>query len=276
MKEEITVGVLGLGIIGSAWARHLHADGLLRGVWNRTPQPDFPKWKKTPAEVADAAERLIIVVADPPAVQSVIEAILPRLTSRHLVIQSSTIDPKSSSKFAAMVRASGAAYVESPFTGSKPAAEQRKTVFFVGGDAADIIRAVPVLARLSQERFVLGSIEQATVMKLSCNLQIAAQLEALCEGLAWARKAGISDETYFTALRPNVAWSPLYTLKEAKLRTGDFAPQFSVKHMLKDMKLADATASLPLPLARVMIERLGLAAQKGGGDEDMSALLKNL
>lgn len=276
MTTSNSVAVLGLGIIGSAWARHLDADGLLRAAWNRTPQPDFPHWTPTPAAAAGAADVLLVVVADPPAVASVLGDMLPRLDARHLVIQSSTIDPGSSSRFRRLVRERGAAYVEAPFTGSKPAAEQRKTVFFLGGDPADIARAEPVLSRLSQQRHVIGNNEQAAVMKLAGNLQISAQMEALCEALAWARRAGIPDATFFDALRTTAVWSPLYTLKEMKLRQGDFAPQFSVKHMLKDMRLADAAAAASLPLPRLLIERLGLAAEKGGADEDMAALLKNL
>lgn len=276
MSEKTNVGVLGLGIIGAEWAKHLDHDGLLAGAWNRSPKPDFSNWKPSPAEVADAADVLIIVVADPPAVQSVLESLLPRLGARHLVIQSSTIDPQSSRRFAGLVQARGAAYVEAPFTGSKPAAEQRKMVYFLGGDPAAVARAAPVLERLSQQRHVIGTCEQAAVMKLCGNLQISAQLEAMCEAFAWARSAGIADETFFNALRPTAVWSPFYTLKEPKLRGGDFSPQFSVKHMLKDMKLAEGAAALPLPLVRLFIERLGRAAQNGWAEEDIAALLKNL
>ena len=276
MKTVVETGVLGLGIIGSIWARHLQADGCLRGAWNRTPQPSFPAWRATPAAVADAAEALLVVVADPPAVESVLRALQPQLGPRHLVIQNSTIDPASSRRFAALVHACGAAYVEAPFTGSKPAAENRKTVFYLGGDPQAVARAEPVLAQLSEQRFVIGSGEQAATLKLACNLQIAAQLEALCEALAWARRAGVTDEIFFRALRANAAWSGVSALKEPKLRAGDFTPQFSVKHMLKDMRLAAAAEATRLPLGTLLAERLRLAAAHGWADEDMAALLKNL
>jgi 3-hydroxyisobutyrate dehydrogenase-like beta-hydroxyacid dehydrogenase len=276
MSTTPSTGILGLGIIGSIWARNLHADGLLAGAWNRTPQPAFPAWKDSPAAVAEAAETLIVVVADPPAVASVLESTLPRLGPRHLVIQSSTIDPASSRRFTAMVGRRGAAYVEAPFTGSKPAAEQRQTVFYLGGDVAAIARAETVLSHLSQKRFVIGAPEQATILKLATNLQGALQLEALCEALAWARRAGISDDVYFDALRSHAVWSGLAQLKEPKLRRRDYAPQFSVKHMLKDMRLAVAAAGGALPLAPAVAERLRLAADRGWADEDFAALYKNL
>ena len=276
MNDIPSTGVLGLGIIGSIWARNLHADGLLAGAWNRTPQPAFPAWKESPAAVAEAAEALIVVVADPPAVASVLEAALPRLGPRHLVIQSSTIDPASSRRFAALAASRGAAYVEAPFTGSKPAAEQRQTVYYLGGEPAAIARAEAVLSHLSQKRFVIGAPEQATVLKLATNLQGAAQIEALCEALAWTRRAGISDDVYFTALRSHAVWSGMAQLKEPKLRAGDYAPQFSVKHMLKDMRLAAQAAGDALPLAAFAAERLRLAAERGWADEDFAALYKNV
>ena len=271
-----SLAVLGLGIIGSTWARHLEHDGVLAASWNRTLQPDFPRWTDSPAEAADRAETLIIVVADPPAVESVLLQLAPRLTARHLVIQSSTIDPESSQAFAALVAERGAAYVEAPFTGSKPAAEQRQTIFYLGGETAAVERARAVLTRLSKQQFVIGTGAQAATLKLACNLQIVTQLEALCEALAWSRQAGITDDIFFSALRTNAAWSGVAQLKEPKLRARDYAPQFSVKHMLKDLRLALATVPGQLPVVETVAERLQAVQDRGGGDDDMSALLRLL
>jgi 3-hydroxyisobutyrate dehydrogenase-like beta-hydroxyacid dehydrogenase len=271
-----SVAVLGLGIIGSTWARHLENDGVLGAAWNRTPQPGFPRWVNHPAEAAKCAETLIIVVADPAAVESVLLALAPQLTPRHLVIQSSTIDPESSQAFAALVAQHGATYVEAPFTGSKPAAEQRQTIFYLGGEPAAVERAQPILARISKQQFVIGAGAQAATLKLACNLQIVTQLEALCEALAWCRQAEISDEVFFSALRTNAAWSGVAQLKEPKLRARDYAPQFSIKHMLKDLRLALATAPGQLPVVETVAERLQAVQDRGGADDDMSALYRLL
>ena len=129
------IGVIGLGIIGGVWARHYEAAGRLAGAWNRTAQPEFPQWKESPLAVAAAADVVQIVVADPAAVRGVIERILPVLKPGKVVVQSSTIDPQSSEEFRAAVTATGASYLEAPFTGSKPAAEQKQSVFYLGGEA---------------------------------------------------------------------------------------------------------------------------------------------
>jgi len=276
MSTQPSIAVFGLGIIGATWARHLDRDGLLAAAWNRSPKPDFPRWTATPAEAAARSDILILVVADPPAVESILRALGPKLEPRHLIIQSSTIDPESSHRFAELVGKRGAAYVEAPFTGSKPAAEQRQTIFYLGGKPDAVTRAQAVLAGLSKQQFVIGTGEQAATLKLACNLQIVTQLEALCEALAWCRRAGLNDDTFFDALRTNAAWSGVAQLKEPKLRAGDFTPQFSIKHMLKDLRLALSAAPGQLPVVETVADRLQAVQDRGGGDDDMSALYRLL
>ena len=272
-----TIGVLGLGIIGGVWARHYHAAGILAGAWNRTPQPEFPQWKASAIDVARAADILQIVVADPAAVRGVLESILPVLDPGKIVVQSSTIDPASSDAFRAQVLERGARYLEAPFTGSKPAAEQKQTVYYLGGDAALVAELEPVLTLVSAARFHIGDHKQAATLKLAMNLNIAAQMEALCESLTIARRAGISDDVFFGALAKNVSYSGVTKLKEPKLRAGDYAPQFSVKHMFKDMRLASSMNGCEeMPVLDAVRLALAAAAKAGYGDEDFSALMKVL
>jgi 3-hydroxyisobutyrate dehydrogenase len=272
-----TIGVLGLGIIGGVWARHYHAAGVLAGAWNRTAQPDFPQWRATPLAVAQAADIVQIVVADPPAVRALLAQILPALSPGKVVVQSSTIDPQSSDEFCQAVKAKGARYLEAPFTGSKPAAEQKQVVYYVGGDVATVADLDGMLGLVSLVRLHIGDHRQATTLKLAMNLNIAAQMEALSEAITLARRAGISDDVFFGALARNASQSGLTKLKEPKLRAGDFSPQFSVKHMLKDMRLAagiDGTAGFPV--LATLRERLAAAEGAGLGDQDFSVLVKLL
>jgi 3-hydroxyisobutyrate dehydrogenase-like beta-hydroxyacid dehydrogenase len=272
-----TIGVIGLGIIGSVWARHYDEAGVLAGAWNRTPQPGFPKWMPAPLDVATASDVVQIVVADPPAVRGVLEAILPALGAGKIVMQSSTIDPASSAEFKGLVEARGARYLEAPFTGSKPAAEQKKSVYYLGGDAALIEEVEPLLSLVSEFRYTIGTNIQATTLKLAMNLNIAGQMQALAEALVMVRKSGVKDDLFFKVIRQNVSYSGVTALKEPKLRSGDFAPQFSVKHLLKDLRLASRTAGCDeFPLLDTVRECLYHADQAGFADEDFSAIIKLL
>ncbi len=270
-----TIGVIGLGIIGRVWAGHYHAAGVLRGTWNRTAQPETPAWQDSPEAVADAADVVQIVVADPPAVESILLRILPALDPGKVVVQSSTIDPASSVKFAALVAARGVRYLEAPFTGSKPAAEAKQTVYYLGGDAALIAELEPLLGLVSATRLHIGNNEQATTLKLAMNLNIAAQLQALCEALTMVRRSGVSDDVFFNALGKNVSYSGVTKLKEPKLRAGDYAPQFSVKHMLKDLRLASRINGCEdFPVLDSVRDRLAQADRAGYADEDIAAVMK--
>jgi len=272
-----SIGVIGLGIIGSVWAKHYASAGVLAGVWNRTSQPNFPKWLSSPEAVSQASDVIQIVVADPPAVQSVLDRIVPLLSPNKVIVQSSTIDPESSEQFRLLVTSRGARYLEAPFTGSKPAAEERKTVYYVGGDAALIAELEPLLSLVSETRFHIGTNKQAATLKLAMNLNIAAQIQGLAEALTMARRAGVSDDLFFSALAKNVSYSGVTKLKEPKLRTRDFSPQFSVKHLLKDLKLAARISGCEeLPLLETLQGCYHAAAINGLAEEDIAAVIKQL
>ncbi|MCX6937099.1 MAG: NAD(P)-binding domain-containing protein [Verrucomicrobia bacterium] len=271
------VGVLGLGIIGTIWAGHYAAAGVLAGTWNRTAQPTAPGWRDTPEAVVVAADVVHIVLADPPAVRGVLERIRPALGPGKIVVQSSTIDPASSEEFRALVTATGARYLEAPFTGSKPAAEQRQTVFYLGGEAELQATLEPTLALVSAVRLPIGDHRQAAALKLAMNLNLAVQMQGLLEARALAAAAGIGDEVFYGALARNVGYSGLVKLKEPKLRAGDFSPQFSVKHLHKDMRLASGAAGCAeLPALDAVRVQLKTAEARGYGDEDFIALAKVL
>jgi 3-hydroxyisobutyrate dehydrogenase-like beta-hydroxyacid dehydrogenase len=271
------VGVIGLGIIGSVWAANYEADGLLSATWNRSVKPHVPRGVSGPGAVARESSVIHIVVSDPPAVEGVIAALEAELSAAHLVIQSTTIDPKSAERFAARIKGRGASYVEAPFMGSRPAAEQRKTVFLEGGTEDAVARADRVLAHLSSFRRNVGDEAQAAALKLAFNVHVAITMQGICEGLGLARQAGLKDDSFFQILQATALWSGFHGMKEPKLRQGEFSPQFSVKHMLKDVRLAASLAAQgSLPLGNLVREQLGKAADAGLSEEDMSALIKVL
>jgi 3-hydroxyisobutyrate dehydrogenase-like beta-hydroxyacid dehydrogenase len=240
MKKR-NIAVLGLGIIGSIWARNLIADGHAVRCWNRTPK-DFPNFYASIQEAVDQAEVIFIIVYDPAAVQSVLNEIKLKLGAGKLVIQSSTISAEWTKLFADQVRETGAHFLEAPFTGSKIAAEQRQTVYYLGGEPEAIEMARPILEPISGAIMHIGVLGSASTLKLAMNLNVAGVAQVLCESLSLCRSAGISDEIYFNALERNVSRSGVADLKKSKLTGHEYSPQFSVKNMAKDLRLALETA----------------------------------
>lgn len=270
----MNIAIFGLGIIGEAWARNLAADGHRVRGWNRTPKK-LPFYTGHAREAAAAAETLIIVVADPPAVQNVLDQILPALHAGQVIIQSSTISPAATLALARQVRATGASFLEAPFTGSRLAAQERKTVFFIGDDADVLTRARPVLERIGATTVRIGPVGRASALKLALNVNNAGLALALCESLAMARRAGIPDGIFFDALKLGVGRSGMSDLKEPKLRAGDFSPQFSVKHMAKDLRLAlEMAGDLSLPETRAVLAVYEAGLQRGWQDDDFIGLIR--
>src|SRR5690606_36604856 len=113
----MNTAILGLGIIGAEWAKNLAADEVPLKTWNRTPKPDASGFVADAADAARDAELVIIVVADPPAVQGVLDAILPVLKPGQIVAQASTVSAEWNLRFAAQVGKTGAKFLEIPFTG---------------------------------------------------------------------------------------------------------------------------------------------------------------
>ncbi len=272
------VSVLGLGIIGSAWAKNLISDGHVVRCWNRTPK-DFPNFYTSIQKAVESAEVIFITVSDPPAVQSVLEKIQPELSPGVLVIQSSTISAKWTLLFAEQVQRTGALFLEAPFTGSKLAAEQRQTVYYLGGEPAVIEKARPILESISSAIIHIGALGSASSLKLAMNLNIAGIAQTLCESLTLCRMAGIPDEIYFNALAWNAGRSGVSDLKEPKLCQRDYTPQFSLKNMEKDLRLALETAadfSVSLEQTEHLKKIYDQGMLAGWADDDFIGLMRLL
>ncbi len=272
------ISVLGLGIIGSAWAKNLISDGHAVRCWNRTPK-DFPNFHASIQEALEGAEAVFIIVSDPPAVQSVLDKIQPMLGRGVLVIQSSTISAKWTRLFAEQVHRTGALFLEAPFTGSKLAAQQRQTVYYLGGDTEVVEKGRLILEPISSAIIHIGPLGSASSLKLAMNLNIAGVAQILCESLILCRAAGIPDEIYFKALARNASHSGVSDLKEPKLRQRDYTPQFSLKNMDKDLRLTLETAaelSVSLEQTEHLKKTYDQGMSAGWADDDFIGLMRLL
>lgn len=270
------ITVVGLGIIGSVWADHWVRDGHQVRTWNRTAKPQAPGFGADLAAAVRDAELVAIVVADAAAVGQVLDVLLPVLPAGAVVAQHSTIGVDETQGFAARVRAAGGRYLDMPFTGSKPAAEARQVVYFVGDDDGTFPGVASVYAGISRARLAMGGVGRAAGIKLAMNLLIAGLHQAMAESFTLATRLGIPPETWFGALDLNVSKAPLADLKKPKYLAADWSPQFSVKHMHKDLRLALALAKslgVALPNTATVEEAYAEAERRGWSDRDFSVLL---
>jgi len=270
-------GVLGLGLIGSRVAARVQSAGFPLAVWNRSARTfdGLPAPAPDPAAVARAADILQIFVADDEALRGTIRALLPALGPHHVVASHATVAPETVRGLAAEVSAAGAAFLDAPFTGSRDAAAQGQITYYLGGDAAALERARPVLAASAKAILPVGAIGQASAVKIATNIMAAAAAVSLAEAIQLLRANGVDPQVLVTALENNAARSGVVDLKLPCMLGDDYAPRFSARNMRKDLRLAAAAAH---PQHRALTEAVRRlyeqACEAGLGEEDFAAVVK--
>jgi 3-hydroxyisobutyrate dehydrogenase-like beta-hydroxyacid dehydrogenase len=275
-RTKRNIGVIGLGIIGSRVREVLRRKGFHVFVWNRTPRT-VPNFVGAPAELAEMCDYLQIFVSDDEALLYVARQLSPGLGTRHVVLAHSTVAPHAMCAAAEIIERRGARFVEAPFTGSKDAAEKGELVYYVSGDEAAITEVRPVLEASSKQILEIGTVGQATAIKIATNMVTAASVQAAAEAMALVRTAGVSLEKFAEAMKGNASNSTTLSMKLPKMIQGDFEPHFSVKHMLKDMQIASRLglfSHLELGVSAAARDRLLEQMQRGHGDEDYSAIVR--
>ena len=275
-KTRNKVGVIGLGIIGSRVAAGLRAAGQQVYVWSRSPH-SAPNFLGSVVEVADLCDVLQVFVSDDQALLEVVRTIAAALRPRHVFCSHATVSPGVTRQAAAIVESQGARYLDAPFTGSKAAAQNRQLVYYIGGSKEALEEARPVLEVSSKQIVPLGGVGDASTLKIATNMLTAATVQTLSEALAVVRAAGIDGQRLVEAFEHNASQSPTSALKLPAMLARNFEANFSLKHMLKDVRLARGIAGgkqVPLPVMNAVEATFSEGIDAGWGDEDFCGIAR--
>jgi len=250
-------------------------------VWNRTPGKDVEgaRTAATPAEAAQGAEVVWMCVSDTQAVESVLfgaNGVENSLAEGMTIVDSSTIAPSATVKFAGRVRSRGVHYVDAPMTGSKVAAEGGTLIFMVGGEDSAIEGLKPLFAAMGKKICRMGETGKGHATKLAMNLQIALIYEGFAEGLTLATKLGVDAENLISLINATMVRSGVVEYKAPFVLKRDFTPNFPLRLMHKDIRLAlDAAkeARVRLPGLETVEEVYDVAMEEGQGDSDYAVTL---
>lgn len=275
------VAFLGLGIMGHSMAANLVKAGHEVAVWNRTPgkQVEGATVAATPAEAARDKDVVWMCVSDTKAVEQVLfgaDGVDTALASGMVVVDSSTISPSATRKFADRVRAKGVDYVDAPVTGSKIGAANATLIFIVGGDQGVIDRIKPLFDATGKQVFRMGETGKGQAAKLVMNLQIALIYEGFAEALTLATKLGVSADTLIPLVQASMVRSGVVDYKAPFILNRDFSANFPLRLMHKDIRLALESAKearIKLPGLEAVEEVYDLASEEGQQDLDYAATL---
>lgn len=275
------VAFLGLGIMGQAMAANLVKAGNDVAVWNRTPgkQVDGAQTASSTADAARDREVVWLCVSDTKAVEQVLfgpGGVEQSLAPGMVIVDSSTISPSATRNFAERLRARGVDYVDAPMTGSKIGAANASLIFMVGGDQPVLDKIKPLFDAMGKQVFRMGETGKGQAAKLVMNLQIALIYEGFAEALILATKLGVDAETLIPLVQATMVKSGVVEYKVPFILNRDFSPNFPLRLMHKDIRLAlDAAreSRIKLPGLEAVEEVYDLAGEEGHRDLDYAATL---
>ncbi|SKB06903.1 3-hydroxyisobutyrate dehydrogenase [Prosthecobacter debontii] len=274
MSSPSSIGVLGLGIIGSRVAENLRQAGHQVHVWSHTARA-VSGALPTPKAVAEAAQVIQIFVRDSEALLTALREMQSALGTQHIILNHATVSKAATLEAARLCQEAGAAFLDAPFTGSKMAAQNAKLVYYIGGSMEVLDRVRPILEVTSTNILPLGDIGDATVLKIVTNLVTSITVQAVAEAAAITHSQGIPLPQLLTALQNNANYSTLIGMKLPSIIANDFEAHFSLRNMLKDADFARELAvagDLATPALDCTAEAMRAGVEAGQGDLDFCVI----
>lgn len=279
-----TVAFIGLGAMGSRMALNLIAAGFALRVFNRDRSKTAAAAAKgavvcdTPAAAVQGAQFACSIVADDVATRDVMlgpEGVLAGAAAGAVILDSSTNTPAMAREVAAAAAAKGCAYLDSPVSGSLAQAQSRELVFMVGGDAGAFARAQPLYAAMGRFARRIGDSGTGATIKLVNNMLSGVTTAALAEAAQVAEAAGLDRAAALEILGEGATGSRLLRSKLPKMFSRDFAPQFQLELMEKDLRYFLALAGdvdRPAPIASLVRSQYQAAKRAQFGKLDSCAV----
>ncbi len=275
----MAIAFLGTGLLGSGFVHHLLATTSGVSVWNRTAGKAAPlvaagaRLAPSPADAVAGAERVHLCLKDDAAVDAVLDAALPSLSSEAVIIDHTTTSADGAAARGARLAAAGHAFLHAPVFMSPAAARDAKGIMMCAGPQALYDRCDGALASMTGDLWYLGEdLRRAASFKLIGNAMLIGIAGALADTLALGKALGVSPldaHSVLARLRPGGA----IDIRGKRMAEGDFAASFELAMARKDVGLMlDALGDAPLTMLRGLAARADALIAAGHGADDLGVL----
>jgi 3-hydroxyisobutyrate dehydrogenase-like beta-hydroxyacid dehydrogenase len=282
----MTIGLVGLGRMGSAIAQRLRECGSDVLGWDKNASTNNAlasnglRIGATPRDVAAQCDVVLSIITEDNGVRSIFsgpDGFLSGDVNGKLFVEMSTLQPMTGRELAPLVEAKGARLIESPVLGTIPQVREGKLFALVGGRAEDLERARPVLEKLTRRINHMGPNGSGYAMKLAVNLGLGAYIQALSESLALGAGQGLTLEQMLDVLQEAPYASNWLKSKVGVLKGEKPEMTLDIRTLRKDVMSAVATGALtgvPMPLSAGTLASLSAAVADGYGAGDLAELAK--
>ena len=287
----LTVGLIGLGLMGTPMAQKLSQSGAMLRVWNRNQSKssqlatelDNVNVCKTPCDVSEGADVTILMLTDAEAVDEVVfgaegnsEGLANNLKPGSLLIDMGTTSVLKTHAFATKLEMSGSEWVDAPVSGGTTAAESGTLTIMVGGSNQAFKKALPWLQILGERITHVGATGAGQIAKSANQMIVGLTIGAVAEAFTLADANGVEPAKIREALFGGFAHSRILELHGERMIKEDFQARAKCSIQRKDIKEAIELASASncnLPSLETNLKLWDYMIEENMGDLDHSALL---
>jgi 3-hydroxyisobutyrate dehydrogenase len=285
----VKVAFLGLGVMGYPMAGHLIKKGHDVAVYNRTPAR-AQKWVEefggrralTPSEAAEGREFVFACVGNDDNLRAVTtgpDGAFESLEKPALFVDHTTASAVVARELHAAAKAQGCGFIDAPISGGQAGAEAGTLSVMCGGTPDDYVRAEGVILSYARACRLMGPPGSGQLTKMVNQICIAGLIQALAEGLHFAKRAGLEPDAVVEIISKGAAQSWQMDNRHKSMSAGEFDFGFAVNWMRKDLALCLEEArrnGATLPVAALVDQFYAEVQKLGGGRWDTSSLIARL
>lgn len=281
----LTVGYIGLGLMGKSIARNILKAGFPLVVHNRSQGAvnelvaEGARRASTPAEVASQVDVVFTNLPDSPDVEKVTLGENGILSGAHpglIFVDNSTIKPAVARKIADVLAEKGVQSLDAPVSGGDIGARNGTLAIMIGGPADALEKVRPIFEVMGKTITHVGDAGAGQIAKGANQIMVAAQMVAMGELLMFAQKAGADPQKVVAAIRGGAAQCWTLDIKPPRLFANNRQPGFKAYMQAKDLNIVMETAreyGIPLPSCAVDMQLYTAMLQNGMAELDNSAVL---
>jgi len=283
--KALRIGWIGTGVMGAPMAGHLMDAGHFLTVHTRTRAKAEgllargAAWAQNAAEAADSADVVFSMVGFPADVEATHLGPEGTLTAENpapLLVDMTTTSPELARRIHAAGAERGVGCIDAPVSGGDVGAREATLSIMVGGDEAHVMKVRPLLELLGRQVVHQGGPGTGQHTKMVNQILIATNMIGVCEGLLYAKAAGLDPTTVLESVGSGAAGSWSVSNLAPRMIRRDFEPGFFIEHFLKDLGIALHEAErmgLALPGLEMAKKLYEDASAKGLGRKGTQALL---
>lgn len=277
------IGWIGLGNMGIPMVTNLLKAGYEVEIYNRTPDKAKglielgAKQAESQEALVNSNDIIFTMVSDDAAVKSIYleNNLMGDAESGKVFIDMSTVSPKTSKSLYDYAKKNNMRFLDAPVSGSVQPAKEGNLLVLVGGEKEVYEEVKGVFEPLSKMSIYLGESGSGSNAKLAINLLLGITVQGIAESVLFAENQGIQLEDMLTIINESAVGTAISKMKTPSIQRNEFPAAFALKHMAKDLRLADDTTSLH-PIGNAVNQTYQKALANQLGDLDVMAVLKEL